>query len=71
VCFIIHSHVVNIVMDLINVLPGNVSINTVQHATRDEAVFSVNLTNASVDWLDSDHMICVHCRSMSVPLLYK
>jgi hypothetical protein len=28
-------------MDLINVLPGNSSVNTVHHATIEEAVFSV------------------------------
>jgi hypothetical protein len=31
-----------IVMDLINTLPGNSSVNTVQHATIEEAVFSVS-----------------------------
>jgi hypothetical protein len=31
----------NIVTDLINALPGNSSVNTVQHATMGEAVFSV------------------------------
>jgi hypothetical protein len=31
-----------IVMDLINAVPGNSSVNTVQHATLDEAVFSVS-----------------------------
>jgi hypothetical protein len=34
-------------------------------------VFSVHLTDASIDWLDSDHVICVYCRSMSVPRLCK
>jgi hypothetical protein len=28
-------------MDLINTLPGNGTVNTVQHATIDEAVFSM------------------------------
>jgi hypothetical protein len=51
---------VNIVKDLINALPGNSSVNTVQHATIEEAMFS----------LDSGHVICVCCRSMSVPRLY-
>jgi hypothetical protein len=32
---------INIVTDLINGLPGNSSVNTVQHATVDEAVFSM------------------------------
>jgi hypothetical protein len=31
----------HIVTDLINALPGNSSVNTVQHATTEEAVFSV------------------------------
>jgi hypothetical protein len=60
----------HIATDLINALPGISSVNTVQHATVEEAVFSVNPTHAPVDWLDSDHVICVHCRSMSVPRLY-
>jgi hypothetical protein len=58
-------------MDLINLLPGNISVNTVQHATIEEAVFSVDPTDAPIDWLDSDHVICAYCRSMSVPRLYK
>jgi hypothetical protein len=37
----------NIVRDLINVLPGNSSVNTVQHATVDEAVFSMSSTLSS------------------------
>jgi hypothetical protein len=57
-------------MDLINVLPGNSSVNTVQNATIDEAVFSVDLTDAPGDWLDSGHVIYVYCRSMSVQRLY-
>jgi hypothetical protein len=32
----------NIVTDLINALPGNSSVNTVQHGTTEEAVFSVS-----------------------------
>jgi hypothetical protein len=32
---------VHIVTDLINALPGNSSVNTVQHTTIDEAVFSM------------------------------
>jgi hypothetical protein len=52
------------------VLPGNSSVNTVQHATLEEAVFSVHPTDAAIDWLDSDQVICVYCRSMSVPWLY-
>jgi hypothetical protein len=61
---------IHIVMDLIKVLPGNSSVDMVQHATIQEAVFSVDPTDAPIDWLDSDHMICVYCRSMSVPRLY-
>jgi hypothetical protein len=30
------------VMELINMLPGNISVNTVQHTTREEAVFSAS-----------------------------
>jgi hypothetical protein len=62
---------INIVTDLINVLPGNGSVNTVQHATIEEAVFYVDLTNAPIDWLGSNHVICVYYRSMSVSWLYK
>jgi hypothetical protein len=57
-------------MDLLNTLPGNSSVNTVQHTTVEEVVFSVDLTNTPIDWLDSDHVICVYCRSTSVPWLY-
>jgi hypothetical protein len=46
-------------MDLVNALPGNSSVNTVQHATIDEPVFSVGLTDAAIDWLGSDHMMCL------------
>jgi hypothetical protein len=61
----------NIVTDLINALPGNSSVNTVQHATIEEAVFPQDPTDVPIDWLDSDHVKCVYCRSMSVPWLYK
>jgi hypothetical protein len=44
-------------MDLINALPGNSSVNTVQHSTTEEAVFSVDPTDAPMNWLDSDHVI--------------
>jgi hypothetical protein len=60
-----------IVTDLINALPGNSFINTVQHATIEEAVFSLDPTDAPIDWLDSDHVVCVYFKSMSVPWLYK
>jgi hypothetical protein len=46
---------------------GNSSLNTVQHATTEETVFSVDIP---IDWLDSDHVICVYCRSLSIPRLY-
>jgi hypothetical protein len=49
----------NNVTDLVNALPGNSSVNTVQHATIEEAVFSVHPTNGPTDWLDSDHVICL------------
>jgi hypothetical protein len=58
------------VTDLVNALPGNSSVNTVQFATIEKAVFSVDPTDAPIDWLDSDHVICVYCKSMSVPRLY-
>jgi hypothetical protein len=45
-------------------------VNTVQQATIDEAVFPADPTDAPIDWVDSGHVICVYCRSMSVPLLY-
>jgi hypothetical protein len=44
---------------LINALLGNSSLNTVQHATIEEAVFSVDPTDAPIDWLDSDHVFTV------------
>jgi hypothetical protein len=59
-----------IVTDLNSTLPGNSSVNTVQYATIEETVFSVDPTDAPRDWLDSDNAICVYCRSMSVPRLY-
>jgi hypothetical protein len=56
---------------MINALPGNSSVNTVQHATIEEAVLSVDPTDAPIEWLDSHHVICAYCRSMSVPGLSK
>jgi hypothetical protein len=56
-----------IVTDLIKALPGNSSVNTDQYATIEEAVFSVDPTDVPIDWLDSDHVICVYCRTVSVP----
>jgi hypothetical protein len=61
----------NTVTDLINTLPGNSSVNTVQHEAIEEAVFSVESADAPIGWLDSDRVICVYCRYMSVPRLYK
>jgi hypothetical protein len=49
-------------------LQGNSSVNMIQH---EEAVFSVHPNDAPIDWLDSNHVICVYCRSMSIPWLYK
>jgi hypothetical protein len=60
----------NIVTHLINALPGNSSANTVQHAIIEEAVFSVDPTGGPIDWLDSDHVICIFSRSMSVLRLH-
>jgi hypothetical protein len=37
------------VTDLINVLPGNSSVNTVQHETMEEAAFSVDPTYVPID----------------------
>jgi hypothetical protein len=37
----------NIVTDLVNALPGNSSVNTVQHATIEEAVFSMSSAPSS------------------------
>jgi hypothetical protein len=38
---------VHIVIDLINTLPGNSSVNTVQHAVINEAMFSMSSTPSS------------------------
>lgn len=38
-----------IVTDLINTLPGNSSVNTVQHAAIDEAVSSMSSAQAAVE----------------------
>jgi hypothetical protein len=46
------------VTELINALPGNSSVNTVQQGTIEEAVLSVDPTDAPIDWLDSDHVMC-------------
>jgi hypothetical protein len=62
--------IMRVVKNQINALPGNSSVNTIRHARIEEAVFSVDPTDEPVDCLDSDHVIYVYCRSMSVPLLY-
>jgi hypothetical protein len=49
------------VTDLVNALPDNSSVNTGQHATIEEVVFSVDPTDAPMDWLDNDHVICASC----------
>jgi hypothetical protein len=41
-CIYLHT-----VTDLINALPGNSSVNTAQHATIDEAVFSMSSAPSS------------------------
>jgi hypothetical protein len=53
------TYIFYIVTDLINALPGNRFVNTVQHATIEEAVFSVDPTDVEIDWLDSDHVMCL------------
>jgi hypothetical protein len=58
------------VTDFINALPGNSSVDTVQHAKIEEAVFSADATDVPIGSLDSDHVICVCCRSASVLQLY-
>jgi hypothetical protein len=50
---------------MINASPGSSSVNTVQHETIEEAVFSVDLTDAPIDWLDSDHVM-MHVRSADI-----
>jgi hypothetical protein len=59
------------VTDLINAVPGNSPVNKVQNATIEEAVFSVDPIDAPIDWLDSDHVIFVYCRSVFKPRICK
>jgi hypothetical protein len=48
-----------IVMDLISALPGNSSGNTVQHATIEEAVFSVSMVmSRSGGWWSMTYVYC-------------
>jgi hypothetical protein len=42
---------------LINALSGNGSVNTVQHTTIEEAVFSIDPTDEPIDWLERDYVI--------------
>jgi hypothetical protein len=57
----------HIVTDLINALPGNSSVNKVQHARIEEVVFSVDPTNALIGWLDSDMcLLQVHVRKQTI-----
>jgi hypothetical protein len=58
------GYLFHIVMDLFNALPVNSCVNTVWHEKIEEALFSVDPTDAPVDWLDIDHVICVYCRSI-------
>jgi hypothetical protein len=55
-------------MDSINALPRNGSLNTVQHATIEIAVSSLDPTDVPVDWMDSNYVICVyiHIRSPTI-----
>jgi hypothetical protein len=34
-------------------------------------MFSVDPPDAPIDWLDSDRVLCVYCRSISVQRQYK
>jgi hypothetical protein len=49
----------DVVTNLINALPGNNSVNTVSHATKEKTVFSEYPTDAPIDLLDSDHVMCL------------
>jgi hypothetical protein len=57
----------NTVTDLINVMPGNSSVNTVQHATIEEAVFSVSaVTSRSGGWWSRDVFPLKRVRSLAI-----
>jgi hypothetical protein len=58
-----------IVMDVINILPGNSSVNTVQHATIEEAVVSVSAVTSRSGGCWSCDMCFLWC--VSIPRLYK
>jgi hypothetical protein len=42
----------NILTDFVKALPDNSSVNTVQHTTIEEAVFSSDPTDAPMNWLN-------------------
>jgi hypothetical protein len=50
---------------LVDGFPRGRILGKVGYATIDEAVFYVDPTDDRIDWLDSDHVICVYSRSMS------
>jgi hypothetical protein len=56
---VVGTEYLNIVTDLINALPRNSSVDTVQHATIEETVFSVDPSDSPIDWLDNDHVMCL------------
>jgi hypothetical protein len=54
-------------MDLINALPGNRPINTVQHTTIEEAVFSMSaVMTHSGGWWSCDVFPVMHVRPMAI-----
>jgi hypothetical protein len=57
--FVKNIRYISVKNEVINALPDNSSVNTVQHATIEEAVFFVDRIDAPIDWLDTDHMIYV------------
>jgi hypothetical protein len=57
----------NNVTDLINALPGNSSVNMVQHATIEGAVFSVSaVTSHSGGWRSCDMFPVMHVCSLDI-----
>jgi hypothetical protein len=40
-----------VITDLINALPGNSSVNTVQNATIEAAVYYADPTDGPIDWI--------------------
>jgi hypothetical protein len=67
--YIIYEVINDILTDLFNALPGNSTVNTAKRATIEEAVFSVRPTDAPIDWLDSDQVMCLlfaHVRSSAI-----